>query len=1207
MQLFRRRSKKGATSREAPKSPTVLPLHQFDLDTQHRRLDFPHDEPLKQLEEFDRFYSSELSSGSELVGKNKLKAATAADREGSVSPAPLLSPTDNHHIATPQTLPGTGSLLSKKREQTYQSEIGSLFPQSPIEGLRLQDSKGSSTQLKSNSKAEPLFNASLSWLSAHQEELTSDRHINSWDNVTEFLNCAYSVYQAGKSGWDTNSPADHFASALDQCANSNFRDGLIQRLLSSSQKDNVAAEMDASGPVESSGTLLPALPNPPPPTIVSQLDSTDLSMDPQDTLSLFQKDIFLDWHSKFAFSNPIKLATKDIIPTIQLPALVGKPDDISTAGISQERQSIGKDEGSNQEPVATETPTAMETPHPETYQPHPGLIELGRSLYTPQPAPLFSDSPLNMPRRAEMKPPPIVRQSTPLSPADMQLFDQEEEGYSIYGSSGLQGAILSGEVDPHVLMDQAQFEEENGIELLAPMVRTAVLEGKYDIVVQLVQRNMECIDVALKAAEENGKFALVKYLGMWKEHYRKFGNPLSGGLRGYGGGGPGGPGGPGPSNLNVPRIPAQPRKKFSDYSDKRGRLTPGNEFKPVSGVQPDDGDDLAVHPDDSEEVWKLRAIYLLILMIVLSETASTEGHWSVEGWDSMSTASSSRQSSQTPVDANEYTGGSHASTSSARLGVPSGAGRHPGSDKPKKKKRDDDSDESEDNHRRPRNRRSSNLKSLGKRYACPFAKAQPDNHVTCWTINRQNLAGVKEHLKRFHFGGVLPSDIRAARSWNEVFDVIAPDWGNKPRPSPYVDMLDIFQRSVRPPPPSSTAGSSILSPTDGLMSPQLQWPNQQPQFDATSSTMINTVNQAASFNNFGSLPADMLHPSMYNLGVGGGFPYQNSQQQFPIPNQARTPGSASTMGFENINYPMLPQNPGVSSPIDVAATEGSFNMPPSLANNIPFDSFVSQLAAPHFIGLSTQDLNRQFAESGNFLLQEFGIDPRQPAGNLFTSIMDSMEPAAPVPGLAPVFESSPEPDSAVSNETVREPFFPQQQQQQQQQQHLQTTHATSPPSIISSSNISGSGPSIYPPSSTSLGIHNMMAAAPPHMYHTLGATSIATPLSVSHASSPPSHIASKDRQYQLLISRNPFITGSTEIPGRKTFSFDKKEDFMQNFDNYMRYEFHDPVFDWEHWELMNAVTNMRLNSPEAVYQDADFTFLAHAKNRAGLYLVPKAF
>ncbi|KAK6531834.1 hypothetical protein TWF694_002999 [Orbilia ellipsospora] len=963
--------------------------------------------------------------------------------------------------------------------------------------------------------------------------------------------------------------------------------------------------------MEGSG-VLPAMPNPPPPAIVPQLDSkSDFPIEDKSDPSIFQKDIFLDWHSKFAFARPTRLGAKEVLPTIQLSALVGsdsRSDDVppppplpteALSSPSQERPSLQKDEGLS--------PGLVETPHPEMYEPHPGLIELGRSLYTPQPRSLFSDSPLNMPRQAENKPAPLPPRPSPsstsnttLTTTNVQLLNPEEDSYVFYGNSNLQNAILSGEVDVNAVIDQAEQEEENSIEVLAPMVQVAVLKGRYDIVVQLVQRNIECIDVALKTAEDNGKFALVKYLGMWKEHYRRYGN-ISVGAR-YGR--PADPGygsSSGAGNLGVPGIPQRPRSATPSRrsgNEDRGRLTPGPTGQAVS---PDHPHDLAVNEDDSEEVWKLRAIYLLILMIVLSETTSTDG------WDSVSTASSSRQSSQAPVDSGEYSGGAHGG-SSARLGLPAGPSRRQGtggSGDKKKKREDEESDESEGNNRKnPRNRRPSNLRSLGRRYACPFAKAEPDTNVTCWTINRQNLAGVKEHLKRFHFGGLLPSDIRAARTWDEVFDVIAPDWGNRPRPSPYVDMLDIFQRSVRQSPlvSHSTSSAPSLAPESAL-SPTAGWPTLPLQQPRTTSPGLGINPQTtAGIGDFGQLSPDSFGSAGYGImGLGAGHLYPSGQQSFQRASRSATPASASVSGFDGYGGPHnQPVNTTSLSGLNLPATTQTFNPMPSLGSSLPFGGFINQLAAPHFTGVSTQELSSQFAQSGEFFFNEFGIDTRQPASQLFTDIMDPMEPAAPpqISGLPPVFESSPEPDSAVSGDTVRGLFYPAQPY---------VSQSATAPSVISSSGISASSNSVYPSSSTSMGIHSAMATAggTGTLYSTPGAASVTTPIHISHASSPPSTTGSRERRYQLLISRNPAIPGSTEIPGHKTFYFENQDDFMRNFDGYMRREFYDPPFNWEGWELTNPVTKAGLGSPEAVYFDADFTFVAHMQTRAGLYLVQK--
>ncbi|KAK6528409.1 hypothetical protein TWF281_009650 [Arthrobotrys megalospora] len=160
---------------------------------------------------------------------------------------------------------------------------------------------------------------------------------------------------------------------------------------------------------------------------------------------------------------------------------------------------------------------------------------------------------------------------------------------------------------------------------------------------------------------------------------------------------------------------------------------------------------------------------------------------------------------------------------------------------------------------RQRPRRLSNVRNLGSRYACPWAKGEPDAHVTCWTINRQNLAGVKEHLKRFHFGGTLPRKVREARTWDDTFDTLFPDWGFRPRPSPYVDMLDIFQRSIRPQPPPP---DPHLSPSDIAA---LGTPVPERQLDVGSES--NRGQSAGDL--FGAIMDSMEVPSTRSLQRGG--------------------------------------------------------------------------------------------------------------------------------------------------------------------------------------------------------------------------------------------------------------------------------------------------------------------------------------------------
>ncbi|KAK6510873.1 hypothetical protein TWF506_009966 [Arthrobotrys conoides] len=120
----------------------------------------------------------------------------------------------------------------------------------------------------------------------------------------------------------------------------------------------------------------------------------------------------------------------------------------------------------------------------------------------------------------------------------------------------------------------------------------------------------------------------------------------------------------------------------------------------------------------------------------------------------------------------------------------------------KKRKRftDISSNSDEDTHERVDkiSRRETAAEGLGRKLACPFAKGDPARYTTCSRINRQNLSGIKEHVKRVHYHGTLPSDIRATKSWAGIFDFVFPQWGNRPRPGPYFDVNFPFERTNKP-------------------------------------------------------------------------------------------------------------------------------------------------------------------------------------------------------------------------------------------------------------------------------------------------------------------------------------------------------------------------------------------------------------------------
>ncbi|EPS41129.1 hypothetical protein H072_4947 [Dactylellina haptotyla CBS 200.50] len=78
----------------------------------------------------------------------------------------------------------------------------------------------------------------------------------------------------------------------------------------------------------------------------------------------------------------------------------------------------------------------------------------------------------------------------------------------------------------------------------------------------------------------------------------------------------------------------------------------------------------------------------------------------------------------------------------------------------------------------------------GGPYGCPFAIAFPDENHACQYINRQNISGLKEHLRRNHKLLVKECpELLKARTWDEVYEVCIRSkiTLHGRNPDPYVD------------------------------------------------------------------------------------------------------------------------------------------------------------------------------------------------------------------------------------------------------------------------------------------------------------------------------------------------------------------------------------------------------------------------------------
>ncbi|KAK6355691.1 hypothetical protein TWF718_000084 [Orbilia javanica] len=116
------------------------------------------------------------------------------------------------------------------------------------------------------------------------------------------------------------------------------------------------------------------------------------------------------------------------------------------------------------------------------------------------------------------------------------------------------------------------------------------------------------------------------------------------------------------------------------------------------------------------------------------------------------------------------------------------------------------------------------VEEINQRLACPYAKGDPTKYEKCVFVHRRDLPGIREHLKRNHFGGIVPATIRQARTWSQIFLVCNPNWpmSTLPIPSPHtminppnpiipVDpMRVIAQRDPPNSPPPAVAGPLSL-------------------------------------------------------------------------------------------------------------------------------------------------------------------------------------------------------------------------------------------------------------------------------------------------------------------------------------------------------------------------------------------------------------
>ncbi|KAK6337073.1 hypothetical protein TWF718_009859 [Orbilia javanica] len=127
------------------------------------------------------------------------------------------------------------------------------------------------------------------------------------------------------------------------------------------------------------------------------------------------------------------------------------------------------------------------------------------------------------------------------------------------------------------------------------------------------------------------------------------------------------------------------------------------------------------------------------------------------------------------------------------------------------------------------------------RLACPFSKGDPAKFQRCNRIHKQNLPGIKEHLRQEHFDSELPREILAAKSWSDIFSLCNPE---------------------RPP--------EVLCPTSGkeehTIFPTSSGPWDEKVLESVLSRMVDTSTSQVAAETFPNHQHSSGHPTAFNHG-----------------------------------------------------------------------------------------------------------------------------------------------------------------------------------------------------------------------------------------------------------------------------------------------------------------------------------------------------
>lgn len=498
-------------------------------------------------------------------------------------------------------------------------------------------------------------------------------------------------------------------------------------------------------------------------------------------------------------------------------------------------------------------------------------------------------------------------------------------------------------------------------------------------------------------------------------------------------------------------------------------------------------------------------------------------------------------------------------------GNANGHAKGPGREGQKRKRAVDEDEENEDANPPPSkriDRNSPEPQTLRLALACPFAKADPgrNEHARCLFIRRKNLSGIKEHLKRCHFGNTLPRDIRAARSWDEVFDICNPNWHPTERPNPYFETIS--RKSLAG---SSRSGASSVKSS------------QQEIFSTSAPFDCPKVHNKVEFCS-PPLSSDGVSPRTRN----GVIPY-GAQADHRHHNVGALSPTSCSRGSNRESF---------SAPVeDVTADPPTTSWPIAETINRPEQRI--SLGSRHISGSnwSSTSVPVESNDQHTFFTNDFGLGNSDSQGNVHN----------PIPSLM---------DS--SNQSFENPMTVNPAHPQYGNLFGSDLHEEAPTSWPGDNSVSrGTGAFGHAPATLAVVLNKNEGSLQSSIDISVSSIQpapksrfkgeISKPMNQSN----PAQDRSKRKKYQLLVTRMPQNQFSQESKGTRRFTFDDFDEFHAKFHAWLRREFTDPPFSWQKMMLFNGKEEAELESVQEVADNLEQSFIQFRSCDAALYLVSR--